>query len=1201
MKLTLRHLPALVLLFIATNLISQQSSEHIMLNTGSIQLENNVQDYKLSSSSKEICQGRVYRLIQLNNLPSEAAHELFKSKGIKLLEYIPNKAYVASIPLGVLNSELASLDIRSVVRLPAEMKQLRRIVERPFPNWSLENGKVKVVIKIQEGLSTQYGISRLGEMIKLNSIVSHANLVYANIDEDDLLEIAKMPYVRYVDLAPEIGEPEHDHGRTLHRGNMLDQDLGIGRQYDGTGVTIAINDDGFVGPHIDFTGRTDQTDVAGDFAGDHGDMVAGIAGGAGNLDPTMRGMAPGSFLFIRQYNSALPNTVTLHQNDQVMIFNASYSNGCNAGYTSLTEQVDDEIFDNPSLLQVFSAGNSGGNDCGYGAGSAFGNVTGGHKIAKNVIATANLNESDALENSSSRGPSADGRLKPDISAHGAGQMSTDPNNGYAAGGGTSAAAPGIAGMTALLYHAYKDLNGGTNPNSGLIKACMLNSADDLGNVGPDYSFGWGRINGYKAVTTLEDSRYLLDSVSNGSTNSHSVTIPAGVQELRVMLYWMESSGSPSSSIILINDLDLTIDDPSVTTFQPLVLDPTPIFANLSATAVPGRDSLNNAEQVRITTPAAGTYSVNVDGFAIPFGNQKYYIVWEYIMDDITVTYPFGEEGFVPGEVELIRWDAYGNSGTFDVEYSLDNGSTWTFVAAGVSGTLRERAWSVPTGPSERALVRVTRGAVSDMSDDNFIIAETPANITLDWVCVDSLQISWDLVPGATEYEVSMLGAMYMDSVGRTTADTMILYGHDYNVEDWFSVTPILALGGEGRRANAVQKVPGITNCPLSYSLEVTEMLSPVSGTMFGCHASSTVPVMVLVTNAGLSPIFDIPVNFSLNGGAVVTETILDTLLPGQDTLYTFLATVDLSSNGLYQLISYTDHPLDQFLGDDTISLATTVATGLTLSGIWTEDFEGFSLCGSSNDCGATICNTGPGWKNESSSTIDDNDWRTDLDGTPSAGTGPSADHTLGTSTGQYMFTEASGGCTDMEALLLTPCIDLAAMGAPELSFWYHMDGGDMGTLSIDIFNGVTYDNDVWSVSGDLGASWIEGTYDLSAYAGQIINVRFRGTTGGDYQSDMALDDIGVSTPFSVDESTSANWSVWPNPSADQFNVQFSGFESGTSALLYDILGKVVANKSLNGASGTVEFDVSNLDEGTYIIVFNSNGKQVGAKQVVVMH
>ena len=44
----------------------------------------------------------------------------------------------------------------------------------------------------------------------------------------------------------------------------------------------------------------------------------------------------------------------------------------------------------PNLLHVFSAGNSNNNNCGYGAGNQWGNITGGHKQGKNVIATANV-------------------------------------------------------------------------------------------------------------------------------------------------------------------------------------------------------------------------------------------------------------------------------------------------------------------------------------------------------------------------------------------------------------------------------------------------------------------------------------------------------------------------------------------------------------------------------------------------------------------------------------------------------------------------------------------------------------------------------------------------------------------------------------------------------------------------------------------
>ena len=102
----------------------------------------------------------------------------------------------------------------------------------------------------------------------------------------------------------------------------------------------------------------------------------------------------------------------------VIITSKSYSNGCNAGYTSLAKDLDEQINLYPSLIHVFSAGNDGNSDCNYGAGSGWGNVTGGHKQAKNVIATANLTEVGGLASSSSRGPAADGRIKPDIGAKG---------------------------------------------------------------------------------------------------------------------------------------------------------------------------------------------------------------------------------------------------------------------------------------------------------------------------------------------------------------------------------------------------------------------------------------------------------------------------------------------------------------------------------------------------------------------------------------------------------------------------------------------------------------------------------------------------------------------------------------------------------------------------------------------------------------
>ena len=84
----------------------------------------------------------------------------------------------------------------------------------------------------------------------------------------------------YINTIAAPGEKEDTKGRSLHRSNVINSDYATGRHYNGTGVSIAVADDGFVGPHIDFAGRL--TNFATGTGQTHGDMTTGIAGGAGN-------------------------------------------------------------------------------------------------------------------------------------------------------------------------------------------------------------------------------------------------------------------------------------------------------------------------------------------------------------------------------------------------------------------------------------------------------------------------------------------------------------------------------------------------------------------------------------------------------------------------------------------------------------------------------------------------------------------------------------------------------------------------------------------------------------------------------------------------------------------------------------------------------------------------------------------------------
>lgn len=174
-----------------------------------------------------------------------------------------------------------------------------------------------------------------------------------------------------------------------------------------------------------------------------------------------------------------------------------------------------------------------------------------------------------------------------------------------------------------------------------------------------------------------------------------------------------------------------------------------------------------------------------------------------------------------------------------------------------------------------------------------------------------------------------------------------------------------------------------------------------------------------------------------------------------------------------------------------------------------ENWETAALCGTTADCGVTVCPLVNGWVNETNGAEDNIDWRVDEGGTPSAGTGPSVDFNPGTSVGNYVYTEASS-CNGQTAHLVRPCIDLRTAIAPSLTFAYHMNGANMGQLHVDVLSQGIWNLDITPMlSGDQGTAWLTRTVDLTPFAGNVITLRFRGITGPGFDSDMALDDISI--------------------------------------------------------------------------------------------
>lgn len=777
-------------------------------------------------TSQEVIDGYLYRLIIFNQTPNSKERADLKNKGIDLLSYIPTNSYLARVEPTVTIS--SSDGIYSIEPLKPEFKLTRLLKEKTYPHWTLfGSDEIELNGVVYEGIEKETinrALKEIGAvLVKMNS----AGIIHLRIPIDRLTLLYKLPHFYYFETLPPPSEPENLPGRTDHRSNVLASDYSGGLHYDGTGVKVMLQDDGVIGPHIDYQGRVNQsycTSCSSLTGNNHGDHVAGTIMGAGNLNPDRKGMAFGANLFVFSSTNSNYDTVPyLYANEGVTVTSKSYSSGCNSGYDALAMQLDQQTHDLTSLIHVFSAGNNGTYDCGYGAGAGWGNITGGHKSGKNVIAVANLDSLDGINSSSSRGPATDGRLKPDVSAVGTSVVSTISENTYEAKTGTSMSCPGVSGTITQLYHSYKAEHGGVNPPSGLIKAAVLNTAEDLGNPGPDFIHGWGRINGVKAYELLSQGNYLIDSVDQGGNNTHTLTIPAGLKQLKVMVYWTDVEGNPSASFALVNNINMSITDPGFNTFDPWVLDHSPYAPTLNADAIRKKDSLNNMEQVTLDDPIPGTYTITVDGYQIPQGPQTYFMVYEYIFEKITVTYPQGGEALTPGTTEVIRWDASRDSlNGFNIEFSADNGASWSLIATANPNTL-SCFWGIPDTLTGEAMIRVSRGAVVDAGDAVFSIMEEPQNLSFNWSCPDSMNFAWDPVPGATSYTAYMLGSKYMDSIG-TTIDTSITIPFLSTSDNWFSVRAHGPNGVYSERAVAVRKIPGQFGCTWSAPFADIELL-----------------------------------------------------------------------------------------------------------------------------------------------------------------------------------------------------------------------------------------------------------------------------------------------------------------------------------------------------------------------------------------
>lgn len=537
------------------------------------------------------------------------------------------------------------------------------------------------------------------------------------------------------------------------------------------------------------------------------------------------GMAPEALLF--SWNFAGNVTLEMDQgviNQQIEITQNSYGYGATydvctrrGEYDANSIGLDNLVRKYPHLLHVYAAGNSRSSNCLPGG---YGTVNSGYQAAKNNLVVGAITRTDGNSTFHGYGPVRDGRLKPEVCAVGVNVYSTFPINDYRGGyNGTSMACPGAAGTVSLLYEWYKTTFNQLPP-AHLLKGVMSNGADDLGRPGPDYQYGFGRINAARSLSILTNNLYRVDSVNQNGVFTDTFSLSTTATEIKIMLNWDDLSGSPSSSKMLVNDLDLILILPNGDTLLPWGLNP----ALFTQDAIRKVDTLNNTEQITLISALPGLYTIVVRGTVVPMDYQVFSVNRLIQNPELTIVYPNGGEKMNPPSnatnAQIIRWDAYGIFGNAKLEYSIDSGQTWTTIVNSVNINNKQYTWSnCPASVrTARALVRISIGGFVGESSRVFHIAPQP-NSPSAILCDSQVHLKWDKTPDAAEYRVWMHIQGLMTPIGITEDTFFTVRGLINDSTYWFAISTLTTEGAESERSWGVPFIPNNLTQPPRFVTE----------------------------------------------------------------------------------------------------------------------------------------------------------------------------------------------------------------------------------------------------------------------------------------------------------------------------------------------------------------------------------------------
>ncbi len=831
-------------LFLALGLLSTPvvfAQQPIRFGEQSVVLERNVQKVRGKSAKNSSLEfgtpvgDKVNVLVQFGAIPTTLVREQLQARGIELYGGVGSNAYWAGILPGLRASDLYGTGIEAVAKANPNWKLNAKIRNAAMPEFAEKgHGKFDMILYWQPNVAlplVQKTLSEFGVTYRGGDKLSRNIQFVGSLEQ--AARLAELPWVAYITHANPKMQATNLEGSMMSGGFLLRESPDVGGRYlTGQGVKVGLWDE-TVESHIDLENHVVVLEDEEKVDSNHGKHTSGTIAGAGILQEAARGVAPQTTLYTsnfgEQSNGLQPSAEMAEAKEKYGISLTSNSYGLPVrvicryfmkefSYNYSTENMNIDLLAEreDELTHVFSAGNDRG-VCGMTYGTMGGR-------SKNVIYVGAVDKTGALAQFSSMGPMDDGRLAPTICAKGVDVYSTLAGNGYEPSNGTSMSCPMVTGHLSLLTERYHQLHNGANPKSQLLRALVANTADDLGNTGPDFEYGYGLLNANAALGVMEAEQYTLgELLAGGNEAKQKINVPAGCKQLRVMLVWNDPVGANKDyawgEAVLKNDLDLKLTQ-GAQVYLPWVLD----HKNPKALAQRKEDHLNNIEQVTIDNPSQGEYEVVVAGAnkIVEGGKQPYAVVWYFDMQEPEILAPLAGQSFAPGEKIYLRTRNFAK--TARVELSYDGGETFHYIGEGnPSGILAPIPDDAPI--TAKALLRILdkEGRIGHTQPFSIMTQVESAPDAVKVVASNScnwagLALSFWKIDGAEKYEIlkadMKTGLFY--KIGEMPQSTEFVISYTLKEADIdpygrnvYSIRPVGVGGALGRRSRGV--MPTVTN------------------------------------------------------------------------------------------------------------------------------------------------------------------------------------------------------------------------------------------------------------------------------------------------------------------------------------------------------------------------------------------------------